>query len=147
MYQRPLFCASFTSLAAHTRPHSPNDHGQPSNPSSASNGTHLSPASGSTSQISNNLLPNQASHSAPLALNGNTSTQNHYIQKKSLWFIFKIEGPRAAPMWDQFGDEDLGTDRLFQQRLKQRHHRLRGWLRLWLSYWRLSYWEFVKVRL
>ncbi|KAJ4296420.1 hypothetical protein N0V90_006465 [Kalmusia sp. IMI 367209] len=153
MYRRPLLCASFTSPAARTTPQSRPAPAQPSNPSSASSGTIMSPArqsppanSGTSSQLSSNSPPNQTSPSVPLALNGNIPPQNHYQQKKPLWFIFKIEGPRAAPVWDQFGDENLVTDRSFQQKLKQRHHQLRGRLRLWFSYWRLSYWEFVKLQ-
>lgn len=87
----------------------------------------------------------QTSSGTSLAPTNNTSALGSYQQKRPLWFIFKIEGPRSRPVWAQFGDADLGSDRVFQKKLKQEHHRLRGRLRMWFSYWRLSYWEFVKA--
>lgn len=157
MFQRPLFCASLCLPAVQNNPH-PRPALAPANQpqlTSLSVSKSTAPAavpslatnSHPTSLFSNGTTHTQASSGASSLPGHTTSTQNSYQQKQPLWFIFKIEGSRSPLDWDQFGDDGLATDRLFQQKLRQRHNELRGRFRLWFSYWRLNHWEFVKVRL
>jgi hypothetical protein len=155
--QRPLFCASLFSSTVQTNPplrpalalgNQPQSGSLPFSRSSASAAVPSLPTnSDPISRFSDSTASSQISRETSPIPGHTASTQNGYQQKKPLWFIFKIEGSRSSLDWDHFGDEGLATDRLFQQKLKQRHNELRGWFRLWFSYWRLSYWEFVKVRL
>jgi hypothetical protein len=150
IYQRPLLCAPSCSLAVQTNPQmstAPGLGAQPQTRMTAPTATHLPSVNISLTPLSNDgTATTQTSPSIRSPPGHSASAQNSYQQKKSLWFIFKIEGAPTAPTWDQFGDEALTTDRSFQQKLRQSHNKLRGRLRLWFSYWKLSYWEFVKVR-
>ncbi|EUC26815.1 hypothetical protein COCCADRAFT_31505, partial [Bipolaris zeicola 26-R-13] len=88
----------------------------------------------------------QTSSGTPPVSDHTASKSSSYQQKKPFWLIFKIEGSKNFADWDQFGDEKLTIDRLFQQTLRQRQNGLREQFRLWVSYGQLGYWEFVKCR-
>lgn len=73
-------------------------------------------------------------------------TQNSSRLNKHLRVIFGVEGPRITLELDQIRDDDLQSDLLFLRKLRRRHRQLRGSLRAYFSFWRLSYWDFVKVK-
>lgn len=156
-FQRPLSCVSRQPPIVQTDPYlrsalaignQPQDASLPSSSSNTPATVPSLPTNiDSTLLLSGGPAPPQMSRGTFSKSGYSASFQNGYQQKKLLWFIFKIEGARSVLDWDQFGDGELATDCQFQQQLRERHNRLRGRLRLWFSYWRLSYWEFVKVRL
>ena len=77
---------------------------------------------------------------------GQTLPQLISQTSKQLWIFFGVQGPRITLEVDQIGGNDLQSDTLFLRQLRRRHFQLRGRLRSYFSFWRLSYWEFVKVR-
>ena len=96
------------------------------------------------SQPGNSANPMQSAPVTPH--DGHTPMPSGSGPGKQLWVIFGAEGPRITLELDQIGNDDLHSDPRFLRKLRRRHHQLRGWLRLYFSFWRLSYWEFVKVR-
>jgi hypothetical protein len=76
---------------------------------------------------------------------GQASLSKNSGLSKSLWIVFGVEGPESTPEVDQVGKGDIQSDRLFVKELRSRHRQLRGWVRLYLSFWRLNHWEYVKV--
>lgn len=64
---------------------------------------------------------------------------------KQMWIIFGVEGPLEPLELSQINSDFLHNDQSFIRELRQRHWKLRGWLRILFSIWRLRYWEFVKV--
>ena len=66
-------------------------------------------------------------------------------QGKGRWLAFGVWGSQITVDVDQVDKHTLASDKLFLAEIKRRHDAMRGWLRLYLTFWRLSYWEFVKV--
>lgn len=74
-----------------------------------------------------------------------TSANSIPVPKKQMWIIFGVEGPLEPLELSQMNNDYLHNDQVFIRELRQRHWKLRGWLRILFSIWRLRYWEFVKV--
>lgn len=60
--------------------------------------------------------------------------------------LFGIKGPRITLELAQIDAVKHGTDNLFFLNLREEYKQRRGRLRYWLSIWRLSHCDFVKVR-
>lgn len=67
------------------------------------------------------------------------ATNNHW------WILFGVRGSRRTLQPTQIQVTDLTTDSHIFRQLKKIYRTHRGWLRLWLSVWRLDYCEVVKV--
>ena len=153
-FLRPLVCASLVRSCHGWRQHqnTPQGSGQTSgNVSSA--GQKYTPsghdpqhpginASGSLPET--NAGPAQSTPA--ISSISNALTQLASQLNKQLCVVFGVQGPRVTLEVDQIRDSDLQSDILFLRKLRRRHFQLRGRLRSYFSFWRLSYWEFVKVR-
>ena len=76
----------------------------------------------------------------------NTSSTPDEDQGKGRWLAFGVWGSQTTVDLNQVDKHTLASDKLFLAEIKRRHDTMRGWLRLYFTFWRLSYWEFVKVR-
>lgn len=106
-------------------------------------------ASTSSASIgSSSLTASSATPSIPGGLNvhsGQVPDPAGVGPNESLWVTFGVDGSQSTPEVDQIGSVDLMFDHTFIKELRSRHKKLRGWMRSYLSIWRLHYWEFVKV--
>ena len=85
-------------------------------------------------------------HSSATAVSATTtSTPKEEEEGKGRWLAFGVWGPQITVDLDQVDKHTLASDKLFLAEIKRRHDAMRGWLRLYFTFWRLSYWEFVKV--
>jgi hypothetical protein len=154
-HHRPLLCTSITKFA------SPSQTNQRAGTSSITTSSGVSssaqkytPSGGSVPSPSvNNTQGSQPGGNGPLqpvldvAPAVNTTTASGIGMYKQFWVILGVNGPRRTPNLDQIGDHHLASDPIFLRKLRQKHRELRGWARMYLSYWQLNHWEFVKVRL
>ena len=121
---------------------------EPQNPSSQKPSF---PQTGSTSsanggQASNNSQSGGSSNILSQPSNNNhTSAQDRANLMHPLWLLFGVSGNRVTVKHGQVDKHSLASDPVFLRSLQKRHNELRGWPRLYLTFWKLSYWNFVRV--
>lgn len=155
----PSFCALLqpierkhqrrTTKTQVSEPASDQDTGPPPQNSKTTKYTPSGAASTSSGGVGSTPLPPiNATPGTPGAMDtqgGQASTLVRSGLNELLWITFGVEGSQSTPEVDQIGSDDQTFDQIFIKELRSRHRRLRGWMRLYLSIWRLHYWEFVKV--
>jgi hypothetical protein len=155
-HRRSLLCASLpksTSPSQTNQGSGPSSRTAMSGVSSSSNAQKYTPSGGYVPSSGNNTHGSQPGGHGPVQPvldvppTANTSITNANGSKKGLWVIFGVNGPRTTPELDQIGDQHLASDPIFLRKLRRKHRELRGWPRIYLSYWQLNHWEFVKVKL
>lgn len=73
-------------------------------------------------------------------------TSIHMPGTEQLVILFGVKGARLTLELAQINTLRYDQDHIFFHHLREQHKDLRGWLRHWFSFWRLSHCDYVKVR-
>lgn len=126
------------------------------NPSSASRNTQQSTPSGMSTPPSAHIRPATAGpgpitrplSSAPpspniITNNPHTSVSSNFRGDNRLWTLLGVHGGRKTLELGQICSDNSGIG--FLRKLRETYRNLRGFRRVWFSFWQFSHCDFVKV--
>lgn len=88
--------------------------------------------------------PSSVSAPSP-SLSSQTPQVTTGLPRTKLGLFFGTQRSQVTTELSDIDHHHLASDPILLRQLKSGHQRLRGRLRNWLSFWRLSHWKFVKV--
>lgn len=124
------------------------------NPDSASSNAHQSTPSGMSTSISALIgttgpgpmtRPPPSAYSSPniVANNPHTIASSNFRDNNRLWVLFGVHGGRKTLELGQICSDN--SDKGFVRKLRETYRNLRGFRRVWFSFWQFHYCDFVKV--